>query len=82
MYIDMASNNKTHNTKIGSKVMKKCSICKQPIQPDRLPYPSGWSGGHNAEPINSGRCCGMCNDLVVTPRRMADYLERNNNESK
>ena len=52
--------------------MKKCSICKQPIQPDI----SGWDGGHNAEPINSGRCCGMCNDNIVTPLRISDYLER------
>ena len=47
--------------------MKKCSICKQPINPD----PSGWDGGHNAEPINSGICCGMCNDMVVIPRRIS-----------
>ena len=53
--------------------MKKCSICKQPINPD----PSGWSGGHNAEPINKGRCCGICNDLVVTPSRISQYLNRN-----
>ena len=54
------------------KTTTKCSICKQPIQPDI----SGWDGGHNAEPINSGRCCGMCNDYVVTPRRISEYLER------
>ena len=54
--------------------MKKCSICKQTIQPDF----NGWDGGHNAEPINSGRCCGMCNDYVVTPRRISDYVERSN----
>ena len=47
--------------------MKKCSICKQTINPD----PNGWDGGHNAEPINNGRCCGICNDLVVTPKRLA-----------
>ena len=54
--------------------MKKCSICKQPINPD----PSGWSGGHNAEPINKGRCCGTCNDRVVTPKRISEYLNREN----
>ena len=54
--------------------MKKCSICKQTIQPD----PSGWSEGHNAEPINKGRCCGMCNDMIVTPRRISQYIERRN----
>ena len=54
--------------------MKKCSICKQPMHPD----PSGWSGGHNAEPINKGRCCGMCNDMIVTPKRISQYIERRN----
>ena len=71
MLSNMETNNTTHNTKIRNKTMKKCSICKQTIQPD----PSGWDGGHNAEPINRGRCCGMCNDLVVTPRRISDYRE-------
>ena len=52
--------------------MKKCSICKQTINPD----PSGWSGGHNAEPINSGRCCGICNDTIVTPYRITTYLSK------
>ena len=56
------------------KKTTKCSICKQPIQPDF----SGWNGGHNAEPINSGRCCGICNDYIVTPRRMSEFLERRN----
>ena len=58
------------------KTTTKCSICKQPINPD----PSGWDGGHNAEPINSGRCCGMCNDMVVTPRRISEYIERRSND--
>jgi hypothetical protein len=52
--------------------MKKCSICKQSIQPD----PNGWDGGHNAEPINSGTCCGKCNNYIVIPRRISEYLER------
>ena len=53
----------------------KCSICKESIQPDL----SGWSEGHNAQPINNGRCCGICNDMVVIPKRMAQCLERSNN---
>ena len=76
LYNDMASNNKTSNINIRSKVMKKCSICKQPINPD----PSGWSDGHNAEPINKGRCCGACNALVVTPSRISEYLNRENKQ--
>lgn len=44
----------------------KCSICKEPI----IVEPSGWNKGHNAEPINSGRCCVICNDTLVIPRRL------------
>ena len=33
-HTNMAFNNKTHNTKIRNKTMKKCSICKQTMQPD------------------------------------------------
>lgn len=37
---------------------KICSICF-----------SKYEGfGNNAEPINSGRCCDTCNDLVVLAR--------------
>lgn len=40
--------------------MKKqfCSICQKPLD--------GY--GNNAEPINNGRCCDECNDLVVRAR--------------
>ncbi len=50
----------------------KCSICKEKIKPDI----NGWSKGHNAEPINNGRCCGICNDIVVTTARLTQYLQR------
>lgn len=43
----------------------KCSICKRPIPPE----PNGWTGGHNAEPVNDGRCCLECNDHIVIPVR-------------
>ena len=54
--------------------MKKirCSICEEIITPD----PDGWDGGHSAEPINSGTCCGICNDLEVLPARMKEWSER------
>jgi len=55
-----------------SKTNKTCSICGDPIQPDF----NGWDGGHNAEPINSGTCCGICNDLEVLPARMKEWSER------
>ena len=45
----------------------KCSICNEKIQPDII----GWDKGHNAEPVNKGRCCTMCNDVVVLPARIA-----------
>ena len=44
----------------------KCSICFNDIEVE----PSGWNQGHNAAPVNAGRCCGDCNELVVIPTRM------------
>ena len=49
----------------------KCSICKYAIKPDS----NGWDKGHNAFPINSGKCCGSCNDCVVLPRRLKDFMD-------
>ena len=43
----------------------KCSICKNPIVPDPI---SGWKKGNNAWPINDGRCCDNCNNIVVAAR--------------
>lgn len=39
---------------------EKCVICKKPI--------TGY--GNNAEPVKSGRCCDICNQLVVIPTRL------------
>ena len=52
--------------------MKKCSICGDDILPELI---SGWDKGHNAEPINEGQCCSMCNDTVVTPQRIMLYFK-------
>ena len=42
----------------------KCSICGLMIGKF-----SGSSGfGHNAQPINDGRCCDDCNTLVIIER--------------
>jgi len=49
----------------------KCSICSELITPDL----NGWDKGHNAEPINDGQCCGICNDIVVLPRRLKDFMD-------
>ena len=51
----------------------KCIICSQKISSG----PDGWSGGHNAEPIAEGRCCGTCN-AIVTVRRLNDFQDRRN----
>ena len=39
-----------------------CSICGVAIG-DRF--------GNNAQPVNAGRCCSMCNTTVVIPVRLA-----------
>jgi hypothetical protein len=52
----------------------KCSICKEEIDiqytPEGKPF---WTEGHNAEPINNGRCCTNCNETVVIPARMRQH---------
>lgn len=48
---------------------KVCSICGEDIDVDPI---SGWDGGHNAAPVNDGRCCTRCNTTVVIPRRIRD----------
>ena len=51
---------------------QKCSICRGEIYPEPI---SGWDKGHNAEPINEGRCCVVCNDTVVLPQRIMSHLK-------
>jgi len=46
-----------------------CSICSGRIDIVGPPE-AGWRGGHNAEPINSGRCCSECNDKFVIAARI------------
>lgn len=43
-----------------------CSICGKELE--------GY--GNNAYPVNHGRCCDNCNTLVVVPRRMQDYANK------
>lgn len=50
-----------------------CVICNEPISSD----PYGWSGGANAEPISSGRCCYDCDASVVIPYRIAQVYSIN-----
>ena len=53
---------------------KFCSICTEPIAKQRtadgVVY---WEGGHNAEPVNGGRCCSICNNNVVIPARLSQF---------
>ena len=45
----------------------KCSVCGTTIKKDPV---SGWDGGHNAHPVNDGRCCDDCNTHIVIPLRI------------
>ena len=44
----------------------KCSICNENFE----------GFGNNAEPVNDGRCCDDCNNLVIMER----LKEMNNND--
>jgi hypothetical protein len=52
------------------RVQLFCTICHRPIEPDF----NGWKGGHNAQPVKNGRCCGDCNDMHVIPARLRRLL--------
>ena len=59
-----------------------CIICQGVIEehatPDGKVY---WSEGHNAQPVKDGRCCDMCNTLVVLPARIKAMLGANNEKT-
>lgn len=50
----------------------ECSICGGEIIPKRDPSTGEiiWDQGHNASPINDGRCCDTCNATIVIPARL------------
>lgn len=48
-------------------IPRECSICTAPIEV----HHNDWYAGHNAWPINDGRCCDGCNIHVVVPFRVA-----------
>lgn len=52
----------------------KCSICGDRIYPEA----NGWDKGHNAQPVNDGRCCTICNATTVLPERLKSLIDRNN----
>ena len=50
----------------------KCSICEENLEEQKHPITGEifWNKGHNAEPINDGRCCDRCNYTIVIPKRI------------
>ena len=54
----------------------KCSICHEKIDEHVNPFTLKvyWIEGHNAQPINNGRCCTICNDTIVVPVRLTRAL--------
>ncbi len=61
-----------------------CSICQGHIPME----PNGWMEGNNAQPVNDGRCCNLCNwtDVIPArlglPRREGDFSLEAWNENK
>jgi len=45
----------------------ECVICNNEIE---VQPSNGWEEGHNAEPVQKGRCCDVCNWSVVIPYRI------------
>jgi hypothetical protein len=58
-----------HGNSVKACTSKACSICGGVIDVDPI---SGWDEGHNAAPVNDGRCCTKCNNTIVIPRRILD----------
>ena len=59
-----------------NKKALKCSICHEKIDGHINPFTNEvyWTEGHNAQPINNGRCCTICNDTIVVPVRLTRAL--------
>ena len=43
----------------------RCSICF-----NEIPKIGNWDSGNNAYPINYGRCCSDCDNMIVIPARI------------
>ena len=51
----------------------KCSICQGEVDEHKLPDGEVyWTQGHNAWPINDGRCCTDCNQTHVLRARIVE----------
>ena len=58
------------NEKVVGKAKKFCVLCGDALD---VLYKNGvaiWTDGHNAEPLENGRCCNFCNDTEVIPARL------------
>ena len=61
----------------------KCCICNMAIDKQLNALNKVvWYKGHNAEPVEEGRCCTLCNTTKVIPARLLAFSKRNNNEPK
>jgi len=57
-----------------------CSICGLDVPHHVRNGEVVWATGHNAEPVNDGRCCDWCNENVVIRRRMNDRIRAQKEE--
>lgn len=54
----------------------ECSICHREIEKKYHNGKMYWDSGHNAQPINDGRCCDACNEVVVAVRIAKAFRSR------
>lgn len=47
-----------------------CSICQREFDKEICSNPFTMSHGNNAQPVNDGRCCDVCDKTIVIPARL------------
>jgi hypothetical protein len=52
-----------------------CSICNNEIEKEIVNGKVEHTG-HNAQPVNDGRCCDNCNQTVVIPARLKEIMSK------
>lgn len=61
----------------------ECSICYGLIEPHRDQKGKiYWDQGHNAQPVNDGRCCDTCNETVVIRARINQFTKSRRDENE
>ena len=54
----------------------KCCFCGQIIKSKVMKDGSVWWGGNNAQPFyKTARCCDVCNECIVIPKRVELILD-------